>query len=114
MFLGFNSSDNADMARDFMKECGFSFRTVLDSSDEAGKIAWCAYKACCVPLHYVIDKHRKIALAQPGFEEGYKTILGTLARLGVDTGVDPLPAPESVREPVKRGWEEDSSGDDSE
>ncbi len=103
------------MAREFMKECGFTFRTVLDSSDEATQVAFSGYKACCVPLHYVIDKERKIVLAQPGFEEGYKTILGTLARLGVDTGVDPLPAIPVKRKqgPAKRGWE-DPSEEDSE
>ena len=98
------------MAREFIKECGFTFRTVLDSSDEAGQVAWGAYKACCVPLHYVIDRERKIVLALPGFEKGYKTILGTLARLGVDTGVDPLPAKPVKRKqgPAKRGWEDPS------
>ena len=109
--LGFNSSDDAGLALDFMKENGFTFRTVLDSSDEAGQVAWGAYKACCVPLHYVIDKERKIALAQPGFEEGYTTILGTLARLGVDTGVDPLPETPVEQQPAKRGWEDPSEED---
>ena len=101
------------MARDFMKECGFTFRTVLDSGPEATEVAWSGYKACCVPLHYVIDKERKIALALPGFEEGYKTILGTLARLGVDTDVDPLPVPtvEPEQEPAGREREKSSKED---
>ncbi len=111
--LGFNSSDDADLAREFMTECGFTFRTVLDSSEAATMTAIRDYKACCVPLHYVIDRERTIALAQPGFEKGYKTILGTLARLGVDTGVEPLPAPEAKRkqEPARRGWEEADAED---
>jgi hypothetical protein len=95
--LGFNSSDDADLAREFMEECNFPFRTVLDSSDEARDVAYTGYKASCVPLHYIIDREGKIALAQPGFESGYKKILGTLARLGVDTGVEPLPVPDAVR-----------------
>ena len=49
--IGFNSSDDPDMARDFMKECGFAFRSVLDSSQEAIHAAFSGYKACCVPLH---------------------------------------------------------------
>ena len=97
MVLGFNSSDDPDMAREFMDECGFTFRTVLDSSDEAIHVAFTGYKATCVPLHYIIDRKGKIALTQPGFEKGYGKILGTLARLGVNTGVDPLPAPEPAR-----------------
>lgn len=88
--LGFNSSDDPDMAREFMEECGFSFRTVLDSSQAAITTAFSDYKACCVPLHYVIDRKRRVVLAQPGFEKGYRTILGTLTWLGVETGVAPL------------------------
>jgi hypothetical protein len=95
--LGFNSSDDPAMAREFMEENDFGFRTVLDSSTAATHAAYTGYKATCVPLHYVIDREGKIALTQPGFEKGYRKILGTLARLGVETGVDPLPAPKPVK-----------------
>lgn len=95
--LGFNSSDDATMAKEFMEECDFTFRTVLDSGQEALNVSYSGYKASCVPLHYIIDREGKIALTQPGFERGYGKILGTLARLGVDTGVEPLPANEPVR-----------------
>lgn len=93
MVLGFNSADDPDQAREFMEECGFKFRTVLDGSDEATNVAFQGYKASCVPLHYVIDREGKIALTQPGFE-GYKKILGTLSWLGVNTGVPPRPPDE--------------------
>jgi hypothetical protein len=95
--LGFNSADDPGMAKEFMKECGFTFRTVLDSGPEAINVAFSGYKASCVPLHYLIDRQGKIALTQPGFETGYTRILGTLARLGIDTGVAPLPLPKAAR-----------------
>lgn len=96
--LGFNSSDDPDLARKFMEECGFTFRTVLDGSSEATHVAFQGYKASCVPLHYVIDREGKIALTQPGFEGGYKKILGTLSWLGVNTGVPPRPPDEPATE----------------
>lgn len=89
------------MAKDFMEEHGFAFPSVLDSSDAALQASFSDYNACCVPLHYIIDSDYRIALAQPGFEKGYGKILGTLARLGVDTGVPPLPAEKPKRKPRK-------------
>lgn len=53
-----------------MQECGFNFRTVLDSSDEALQVAFSGCKASCMPLHYIIDREGRIALTRPVFEPG--------------------------------------------
>ncbi len=80
--LGFNCSDDRQIALDFLKENGATFPNVLDPSDAANKISW-DYRASGVPLNYMIDRAGKVAQAWYGYEEGHKRAVGLLEKLGV-------------------------------
>lgn len=81
MLIGFNTSDAYAVGRQFMKDNGFNFRSVLDSSDEAIAFKWNKLKAGCVPLHYILDQKGRIAFVQAGFEKSFTQIKNTLDRL---------------------------------
>jgi thiol-disulfide isomerase/thioredoxin len=83
VILGFNSSDDKEIALEFLRENGATFPTILDSSDVATKVSFSDYKGTGVPLNYVIDRQRKIVDAWYGYEEGHKRARVALEKAGL-------------------------------
>jgi len=83
VILGFNCSDDKQIALDFMRENSATFPNILDSSDAAGKIAFEGYKSSGVPLNYIIDSEGKVVDAWYGYEKGHKRAIAALEKLGV-------------------------------
>jgi peroxiredoxin len=83
VILGFNCSDEKQIALDFMRENSATFPTILDSSDIAIKIGFDGYKMSGVPLNYIIDQDGKIVDAWYGYEQGHKRALTVLEKSGL-------------------------------
>jgi len=83
VILGFNCSDEKNIALEFLRENGAAFPTILDSSDAATKTQFRDYKGSGVPLNYVIDPQGKIVDAWYGYEEGHKQALAALKKAGL-------------------------------
>ena len=83
VILGFNCSDDKQIALDFMRENSATFPSVLDSSDAAVKIGFMSYQMSGVPLNYIIDREGKIVEAWYGYEEGHKRALTALEKAGL-------------------------------
>jgi glutathione peroxidase-family protein len=83
VILGFNCSDDKQIALDFMKENSATFPNVLDSSDDAKRIGFEGYKMSGVPLNYIIDRQGKVVDAWYGYEEGHKRAIEALEKSGV-------------------------------
>lgn len=83
VILGFNCSDDRQIALDFMRENSATFPSVLDSSDAAVKIGFMSYQMSGVPLNYIIDREGKIVEAWYGYEEGHKQALAALEKAGL-------------------------------
>ncbi len=83
VLLGFNCSDNREIALEFQRENGVTFPTIVDSSHVAIMVEFRDYKASGVPLNYVIDKEGKIVDAWYGYEEGHKRALVALEKAGL-------------------------------
>ena len=84
VILGFNSSDDKQIALEFLKENSATFPNIIDSSDAANKIASDSYKGSGVPLNYIIDKEGKIVDAWLGYEKGHKRAIAALAKSGLE------------------------------
>jgi peroxiredoxin len=67
VILGFNSSDDKQVALDFLRENSATFPNILDPSDAAKKVANQDYKCSGVPLNYIISKDGKIVDAWYGY-----------------------------------------------
>ena len=83
VILGFNCSDDRQIALDFMRENSATFPSILDSSDAAVKIGFMSYQMNGVPLNYIIDREGKIVEAWYGYEEGHKQALAALEKAGL-------------------------------
>ena len=69
--LGFNCTDNKEMARRFILENALTFPNVLDSSEDAEKVMLRDYKnkTKTLPLHYIIDAQGNVMDAWCGYVE---------------------------------------------
>ena len=83
VILGFNCSDDSQIALHFMRENSATFPSVLDSSDAAVQIGFRGYQMSGVPLNYIIDREGKIVEAWYGYEEGHKKALAALEKAGL-------------------------------
>ena len=83
VILGFNCSDDKQIALDFMRENSATFPSILDSSDAAVQIGFSGYQMSGVPLNYIIDREGKIVDAWYGYEEGHKQALTALEKAGL-------------------------------
>ena len=81
--LGFNSSDDKDIALEFLEENKATFPTIIDSSDAAVKTAYRDYRASGVPLNYIIDKEGKVVDAWYGYEKGHSRAKAALKKAGL-------------------------------
>ena len=84
VILGFNSSDDKQIAMDFMRENSATFPSILDSSEAAVKVGFEGYRSSGVPLNYVLDREGKIVDAWYGYEEGHKRALAALEKAGLE------------------------------
>jgi glutathione peroxidase-family protein len=80
--LGFNCSDDKQIAMDFLRENGATFPTILDSSETATKVSF-NYRMSGVPLNYIIDREGKIVERWYGYEEGHKRAIELIEKLGI-------------------------------
>ena len=83
MILGFNCSDDREIAIEFLRENGATFPMVLDSSEAAVQIGFRGYRMPGVPVNYVIDREGKIAGAVYGYEKGHERMLAVLKKTGL-------------------------------
>ncbi|MCP4608852.1 MAG: TlpA family protein disulfide reductase [Planctomycetes bacterium] len=83
VILGFNCSDDKQIALEFIKDNSAMFPSILDSSDAAKMIAYEGYKMGGVPLNYIIDKEGKVVDTWYGYEEGHKRALTALEKAGL-------------------------------
>ncbi len=83
VILGFNCSDDREIALQFLRENKATFPTILDSSQAASKVQFRDYKGSGVPLNYIIDREGKVVDAWYGYEEGHKRALAALEKAGL-------------------------------
>ena len=83
VILGFNFSDNKQIALDFLRENSATFPNILDTSDEAIKTGFFTYGASATPVNYVLDREGKIVAAWIGYEKGHKQALTALKKSGL-------------------------------
>ena len=81
VILGFNPSDDKQIALDFLRENSATFPNIIDSSDAATKTVFQDYKSSGVPLNYIINKEGKIVDAWYGY--GHKREQQLLEKLGM-------------------------------
>ena len=84
--LGFNCSDDKQIALEMLGENGVTFPNILDSSDAAQKVCFQAYQGkwgSAVPMSYVIDRDGKVVSAWYGYEEGHPKVKAFLEKMGI-------------------------------
>lgn len=100
VILGFNASDDKQIALEFMRDNGATFPTILDSSDAAVKTSFRDYRGSGVPLNYIIDRDGNVVDAWYGYEEGHARAIAALKKMGGDLsdalsrGVEEEPPPQ--------------------
>ncbi|UCE48912.1 MAG: TlpA family protein disulfide reductase [Phycisphaerales bacterium] len=82
--LGFNSSDDKQIALDFMRANGATFPNVLDNSYKAVKLMLDDYRSSGVPLNYIIDRQGRVVEAWYGYEEGHEQAIAALKKAGAE------------------------------
>jgi peroxiredoxin len=81
--LGFNSSDDKQIALEFLRENQATFPMILDSSEAAIRTAYEGYKTTGVPLNYIVDPQGKVVDTWYGYEEGHQRALAALKKAGL-------------------------------
>jgi peroxiredoxin len=82
--LGFNCSDNKQIALDFMRENSATFPNILDSSVAAQRAAHNGYKTSGVPVTYIIDREGKVVDAWYGYDKrSHQRAIAVLEKLGL-------------------------------
>ena len=83
VILGFNCSDDKQIALEFIRENSATFPNILDSSDAAKRVAFEGYKGSGVPLNYILDREGKVVDAWLGYEEDHKRAIAALEKAGL-------------------------------
>jgi len=81
--LGFNGSDDRELAEQMLAAKKVTFPNVLDSSAAAQRVSFDGYRCSGVPLNYVLDREGKVVAAFYGFREGDPRVAAALEKLGV-------------------------------
>jgi len=84
VILGLNTSDDNQIALDFMRENGATFPNILDSSDAAIKVSFQDYRNSACPTNYLIDREGKIIEGWCGYEAGHARVKTALEKLGIE------------------------------
>jgi peroxiredoxin len=82
VILGFNASDDKQIALDMLRENNATFPNILDSSDDAQKLSFQDYRCSGVPLNYIIDRDGNIVDAWYGYEQGHSRAMAALQKTG--------------------------------
>jgi hypothetical protein len=83
--LGFNCSDDKQIALDMLRENGVTFPNIIDASDDAQKVCFQDYQrsgGSAVPMSYLIDPQGKVLNAWYGYEEGHARAIKALQKTG--------------------------------
>ena len=83
VILGFDFSDDKQIAMDFLRENSAMFPNILDTSKEAVMTGFLTYGATSAPVNYVLDRDGKIVAAWLGYEEGHKQAITALEKAGL-------------------------------
>ncbi len=85
VILGFNSVDDTELTKEFLKQQEITFPNILDSSPAAQKINLETYQRglFAVPLNYIIDREGKIAYGWYGYEKDDPRPQEHLKKLGI-------------------------------
>jgi peroxiredoxin len=81
--LGFNAADEQKIAREFLRESGATFPTVLDPSVEALSVGFGGYQMRGVPVSYILDAQHKVVEAWMGYQPGHARALAALKKAGL-------------------------------
>ncbi len=85
--LGFNCSDDREIALEMLRGNGVTFPNVIDSSDTATKVCFQQYQGkwgSAVPMSYVIDREGKVVNAWYGYESGHPKVKAFLEKMGIN------------------------------
>ena len=83
VILGFNCTDDRQIAVDFLRENSATFPNIIDSSDDAIGAGFVHYRMSGVPLNYIIDRKGKVVDAWYGYERGHRRAITALEKSGV-------------------------------
>jgi peroxiredoxin len=85
VILGFNRTDDTQIALDFMRENSATFPSILDSSAFARRIADNGYKTSSIPTNYIIDGEGMIVDAWIGYDgdKSHIRAVAVLEKLGL-------------------------------
>jgi thiol-disulfide isomerase/thioredoxin len=84
VILGFNCSDDKQIALEFLRANKATFPTILDASEAATKVGFSDYKMTGVPLNYILDRQGKVVDTWYGYEEGHKRARAALKKAGLE------------------------------
>ncbi len=91
--LGFNCSDDKQIALEMLADNGVTFPNIIDSSDAAVKVCFQQYQGkwgSAVPMSYVIDREGKVVNAWYGYEQGHPKVREFLEKMGI---TEAMPTP---------------------
>jgi peroxiredoxin len=84
--LGFNPSDDKEIALQMLRDNGVTFPNIIDSSEAAQKVCFQEYQrgdGSAVPMSYIIDPDGKVAAAWYGYEEGHPKAKAVLEKFSI-------------------------------
>ena len=81
--LAFNSADDANMAISFLQEKDITFPCIVDSSEEARKVAQHDFRCSAMPTNYILDRQGKVIDAWTGYWKGHERVISGLEKAGI-------------------------------
>jgi hypothetical protein len=87
--LGFDASDDKQIALEMLRDNKVTFPNIIDSSDAAVKVCFQEYQhygRSAVPMSYVIGRDGKIVDAWYGYEDGEERTIAALQKVGGELG----------------------------
>jgi peroxiredoxin len=82
--VGFNDTDERQIAASFVKEVSATFPLIVDSSPVAQDISMSQYRCSGVPVNYIIGKDGKVVDAWYGNDDHYERAMQAVKRAGLD------------------------------
>jgi len=84
--LGFNCSDDRQIALDMLSADNVTFPNIIDASEAAVTVCFQKYQGkwgSAVPLSYLIDTEGKVVDAWYGYPKGHPNVKAFLAKMGI-------------------------------
>jgi glutathione peroxidase-family protein len=85
VILGFDCSDDKQIALEMLRENDATFTNIIDSSEAALKVSFHDYQtkgASAVPMSYIIDRDGNVVDAWYGYEEGQPKAIAAFKKAG--------------------------------